>query len=579
MAWMENEVSLRLKGALMPRTAEEIVKMHDRMKTDAKKYQKLKRVCTEVAYPMRSDEWAVGRDDKGKQRGKRLFDATAPKDLEIWSSGIMGYYAPKEAPWFMERFTARAMMASKIVRKWLQELDEHMRYVLNRSGSMGVGGYYEAKKLAVSDSGCIGDSYLMIDEDIETGKLMCQTPHPREFSVRRDYFGRVVEIHREYTRTIDQIREEFGEQALTADQRTTADEDKGDNEITIIQATDRNPEYDPAEMGTRYMKWRSYFVQKGSGTEPEGKVMRQGGYRTLNPIPWSLNRPSHETYGRGIISQVLIEILTANYIGADMLQVSHQASNPTMIVTSALKHRFSRTPGKTIFTDTEGMSPITRVGDLVSKLIDTTGYPFGIDMLTRWTTMIDERFGIPLFLAMNTSDEPAKTATEIRDRKAERVVLMAPFLSTLGSTTDMELDRVFDIELAAGRAPEPPLEVLEAASGQIDIEYIGPLHHLLNQYYGTQTLLETLYYVQQVAAISPDSVLIIEGDRLLRKLLETNNTPEEVILEPNEVAEIRAIAAEQQEAKMMAELAAKAGQAAGGLTKKVDPESILGQVA
>ena len=563
----------------MARTAAEIIKAHDRMKTDAEKYRDLKRICTKMAYPMRSNIWDVETSDKGKRQGKELFDTTAAKDLEIWSSGIMGYYAPKESPWFTQQLSEKTLMLSKVVRKWLQDLDDHMRYTLNRSGSMGVGGYYEAKKMAITDSGCIGDSYLLIDEDVDSGKLMCQTPHPREFTVRRDYFGRVVELHREFKKTVQQVKDEFGERALTDEQRLTA-EDHGETEVVLIHATDRNPDYDPMQLGYKAMKWRSIIIQRqgGDGKEADGKIVKEGGYRTLNPIPWSLSRVADENYGRGVIAQILTEILTANYIGMDMLDVSQQAARPTMIVTSALRHRFTRQPGKTIFAQTEGMAPITRVGDMVSKLIDTSGYPFGIDMLQRWQEMIDQRFGIPLFLAINMGDSAAKTATEVRERKAERIVLMAPFLSTLGATTDMELDRVFDIELNAGRAPEPPMEVVEGLKGRIDVQYIGPLHQLLNQYYGTQNLIETLNYIQMVATLYPDAMLNADGDILLRKMLETNNTPEDIIRDPDVVAEIRAIDAQRQEMAMMAELAAKGGQAARGLGGKVDPDSVLAKM-
>ena len=562
----------------MARTPEEIIKTHERMKAEMGKYSKLKAVAVRMAYPMRSDVWGNEKDDEGKARGKDVYDPTAMKDLDLWSSGIMGYYAPKESKWFAERFTNRQLMRSKNVRRWFQELDEHLRYTLNRSGSMGVGGYYEAKKTTISDSGCIGDSYHMIDEDVESGRIMCQAPHPREYTMDRDYFGRVIEIHREFRKTLTQIKDEFGEQALTDEQKFTLKEEKGDaTKVTLIQATDRNPDYDPTEYGSRYMKWRTVIVQKTSGAQdtPEGKTIKTGGYRTLNPVPWSLNRVAHEIYGRGIVSQMLIEILTANYMSRDLLDVSQQAANPTMIVTSAIEHHFKRTPGKTIFTQTEGLGPVTKTGDMASRLIDTTGYPFGMNMLQFWQKTIDERFGIPLFLAMNMENDTTKTATEIRARRAERVILMAPFLSTLSSTTDMELDRVFDIELAAGRAPEPPLEVIEAVNGHIDVQYIGPLHHLLNQYYGTQNLLDTILYMQQVGTVSPDSLVVVEGDRLLRKLLETNNTPEDLILEPDEVAEIRAIAAQLKEAEIMAGLAAKAGQAVKGLGQKVDPDSVL----
>lgn len=565
----------------MARTAKEIIKVHSQMKEDMRKYRKLKRICISLSYPMRSDAWDEYQDtEKGEQRGKEIFDSTAAKDLELWSAGIMGYYSPKDAPWFINRFGDKKLMESKTVRRWLQDLDDHLRYTLSRSGCMGVGGYYEAKKTAIMDSGCIGDSYLMIDEDVESGKLMCQTPHPREFTVRRDYFGRVVEIHREWKKTLQQIKDEFGEKALTDGQEVDLNSGSGDTEVTLIHATDRNPDYDPTRMGSKYMKWRTALVSaeaQSDAGESDGKIIKEGGYRTLNPVPWSLNRVTHETYGRGIISQILIEILTANYIGRDMLDVSQQAAQPTMIVTSALEHRFTRKPGKTIFAQTEGLGPITKAGDMAARLIDSSGYPFGMDMLQRWQQMIDERFGVALFLEMNRERGKDETATAFLGRKAERVILMAPFLSTLGSNTDMELDRVFDIELASGRAPEPPEEVLRAVGSRIDVQYIGPLHHLLEQYYGTHNLLEAIEYIQYVASVPgfEDVGINVDKDRLLRKLLEKNNAPEDIVLEPDEVAELRAIIAQQQEAQMMAELAAKAGKGARGLGAKVDESSVL----
>lgn len=558
----------------MAREAKDILKAHEQMVRDREPYEKLKKVCVELSYPMRSNVWKVDEDDIGKQRGLATYDPTAGKALEIWGNGIMGNYAPKEERWFQQKFGDSELMASKNVRKWLQDTDKHLSFTLNRSGTMGAAGYYESKRMAITDSACIGDSFISIDEDKESGKLICQTPHPREFTVRRDYFGRIVEIHRELQKTLQQLKDEFGQNALTEDQKLAVAEGRGNVKVKLIQATDRNPDYNPDSELSKYMKWRTQFIQLTTEPGKEAKDVATGGYRTLNPVPWSLNRVSNETYGRGIVSQILIEIITANYMSMDMLHVSQQAARPTMIASSAIKHRFSRTPGKTIFAGTAGLAGI-KMGDLVTRLIDTTGYPFGMDILQQWRFLIEERFGVPLFLSLSMANQVEKTLGEVQARKAEQVVLMAPFLSTLSSVTDMELDRVFDIELSAGRMPEPPDEVLRATNGRIDVQYIGPLYHLLNQYYSTSNLLQTVANIQAVITTPglEDSISVIEGDTLMRKILESGNTPEEIILSPDEVMEIRAIAAQQAEAQMMAELAVKGGQAAQGLSKAPEPGS------
>jgi hypothetical protein len=535
----------------MARNPQDILKAHKDLIVIREPYEKLKRLCTMLTYPMRSEIWDEVTDDKGKMRGRHYYDPTAPKALEMWGNGIMGHYSPRQTPWFREIMPDPRLMKSKVVRKWLQDTDDHMHATLAKSN------YYEAKKLSVTDSGCIGDSFVYIDQDIETGKIMCQTPHPRQFYVRRDYFGRVVEIHDKFEKTIAQLKDEFGEDALS-DEQKLALENRPNLPIEVIHATDRNPDYDRTKDGARYMKWRTSFVNV-----PAKLTIKSGGYRTLNPVPWSLNRVSHEDYGRGIIGLILREIITANYIAYDMLGASQQSGHPTKVVHSALKNRWTRKPGADIFVEAEALLGI-KMGDLIANAFDNNGYPFGMDMLARWQGVIDERLGVPLFLAMAMMEQATdKTATEIRERKAERAVLMAPFLGTLGSTTDMELDRIHSIELNAGRAPAPPLEV----SGRVDVQYTGPLHQLLNFYYGTANLLETIANIQAVAQMYPDSIVVVEGDELMRKILQSGNAPEEIVLEADEVAEIRAIAAQQAEAQMLAELAVKGGQANTGLSK------------
>ena len=190
--------------------------------------------------------------------------------------------------------------------------------------------------------------------------------------------------------------------------------------------------------------------------------------------------------------------------------------------------------------------------------------------------MVENRFGVPLFLSMNNTT--AKTAYEVRQRQAERATLMAPFLGTLGTTTDMEFDRIYSIEAQAGRAPEPPQEILDAQNGRIDIQYIGPLFQLLQQYYETGNLLTTIANIRETLSVAPDSAMVVEGDELMRKILQSGNTPEEIIRSSDDVMELRAIAAQQEEAMMQAELAKKTSEAVPNLSGKIEKDSVLSKL-
>ena len=114
---------------------------------------------------------------------------------------------PKTTNWFVEQMADRELMKSKNVRQWLQDTDQHLRSVLDQSGPDDAN-YYNQKLISINDSGVIGNSFMYIEEDDETNKLMFSVPHPREFRIRRDFWGRVVAIHHKFIKTIEQVKSE-----------------------------------------------------------------------------------------------------------------------------------------------------------------------------------------------------------------------------------------------------------------------------------------------------------------------------------------------------------------------------------
>lgn len=551
-------------------TPKNIEDEQERMDTDFRECVKLKELAIQLSYPGRSDvmDWygSIADDRVKTKRGRKIYDPTAIRGLEIWSNGIIGNYMPREINWFQEEMSERELRDIKSVRKWLQETDEHMRFVLNQSN------YYEQKLVTIKDAGAIGDSYLFIEEDDDTGKQMMLAPHPREFRIRRDFWGRIVAIHHRFTKTIAQVKGEFGDDALSPTQKLSLTTNPNQN-ITIIHAIYKNIEFDPDQVGVKNMKWQHRYLNLEFK-----KIILETGTPTINPIPWNLNRPTHEQYGRGIVSQMFLEILTANLMGKDTLLASQQAARPAMLIPAALKHKIrTGAGGKTFVGNKEMMG--AKMGDLVARMIDTGGYPFGENNHEKWQAMIDDRFGLSLFLALNQANSQAyKNIEHIRASQAERAILMSPFLGTLGTTTDMEFDRIYSIELEADRAPEPPLEVLQSTSGRIDIQYNGPLTQLLKQHYETGNLLITIANMQSAMAVAPDSAIVVDGDELMRKILKSGNAPEDIILTREEVTEIKAILAQQQEAEANAELAAKTASMVPDLSKKIEEDSVLSEL-
>uniref|UniRef100_A0A6M3KC95 Putative head tail connector protein n=1 Tax=viral metagenome TaxID=1070528 RepID=A0A6M3KC95_9ZZZZ len=569
----------------MDLTYESINKEQARLEEYRKDFEPLKRICCDMAYPERVSAWdfqsaATGEGVKGKKiqsRIKRLYDPTAMKAFGIWSSGIIGHYMPKNINWFSEELGDRRLKDSKPIIKWLQETDEHLRYVLRSSGGFASGNnYYTQKAVAIKDGGCIGDSFMYIERDRETNKLFMQTCHPNEFWLKRDYWGRIVAIHHKTVTTMRNLVDEYGMKALNQDQQLkyrAPDSDK-DASITLIHGVYKNTDFQPDKPGVKNMRWQHVYIN----VEGKHKIL-QTGSRKMNPVVWSLNRPSSEMYGRGVIGSMLIEILTSNFIAKDMLTASSVAVRPPMLMTQALRHKLDMGAGAVNFINNKEMMGV-KMGDLVARLIDSSGYPFGVEQHQYWQSIIEDRLGVSLFLSLNmASAQGYKNVDHIETAKAERAVLMAPFLGTLDSVTDMDLDRVYDLELDAGNAPPIPEEVANSTDGRVDINYIGPLNQILKQYYEVGSLMTTINNMLAVMQIDPDAALVVKGDELMRRILRGGNSPEDIINSPQEVMEIKAIMAQQAEDARQMELMAKGASAVPSLGAKIDKDSLLGKVA
>lgn len=566
----------------MDLTYETVNKEQSYLEAQRKDYEKVKRLCCDLAYPDRVSSWdwlfsTTGASTPGKKYSgfyKRTHDGTAKYAFEVWRNGIMGHFFPKQINWFREYYSDRKLKDSRAVIKWLQDTDEHMVSVLNNSGSVGCDNdYYNQKRWFLGDAGCIGDSFLFIERDRQTNKQFFMAVHPKDCWIRRDFWGRIVNVHYRMGQTLGKLVQEFSIGSLSEAQKISYQGEGGaDAPVTVIYGIYKNYDYMPGRPGTMNMPWQTVYVNM------EGKkAIRHSGEYTLNPVPFSMRRPSDWSYGQGVVYSNIIECLLVDEIGKTMLMGAQQAVNPAMLVSSAIMNKLRLNPGAVNKVDSKSMAGV-KMGDMLARIVDSNGYPFGRDQQELWIELVNKRFGVPLFVALNAKENSGRTAFEVNQIKAEQAVLLGPTVSEISSVTDMEFDRIYQLELDSGDAPEPPGEILESNQGRIDLNYIGPLNQLLKQYYESNALLTTIGYIQQVLTIAPEAAVVFDGDELLRKIMRSANSPEELILTDMEVQEIRAMSAQIAEDQRQAQLLGEGSKGAANLSKNIEPNSILARL-
>ncbi len=191
-------------------------------------------------------------------------------------------------------------------------------------------------------------------------------------------------------------------------------------------------------------------------------------------------------------------------------------------------------------------------------------------------TRIKKAFYEDLFLMISDMDRRQVTATEIDERKEEKLLALGPMLTRIDKDGLSPLvDRTFNIAYRKGLIPQPP----DAIQGQqLRVEYVSVMA-LAQKRVGIEALERTAGFIGQAAQVSPTVLDVVDTDELVRQYAEAMGVPPKVLVAQEKVDQVR-----QQRAQQQAEQQAAAN--APGLAKAVkdasqastDQGSVLGNL-
>jgi len=141
---------------------------------------------------------------------------------------------------------------------------------------------------------------------------------------------------------------------------------------------------------------------------------------------------------------------------------------------------------------------------------------------------------------------------------AEKAAVLGAELGPLNAELARMLERVYDIEMSAGRMPPPPDVLLELADRDpalsFDPVFMGPLAQAQKERFAKDGLRKFLTEITPMVGIRPDILDNIDIDELTRYIAKSDNVPAKIIVDLATVRAIRQgrMQAEQQQASMEA---------------------------
>jgi hypothetical protein len=403
----------------------------------------------------------------GKVNGK-LLDSTAMLAARTLASGLMAGLTSPARQWFRLGIGSPALSEVPEVRAWLDDVTARMLRVFARSN------LYNALAVVYEELAVFGTGAMVVVEDgPETVRAWPLSAG--EYWLGASERGKVNTLYRALPMTAFQLVERFGRDAVSTLVRERYDRGEWDHEVEVVNAIEPNEPVavDGAE-GRRPVRiralagdWRFrsvWFERAGHG----GRLLDLAGYEEFPAMCPRWHLAGNDVWGRSPGMDALPDAKSLQLLQQRLAQALDKMVSPPMVAPPSMRGEpQDHAPGAVIYVaDTQG-----------------AGYRPAYQLklpLDQMRAIIQDRqqavraaFHADLFL-MATHLEEVRSATEIAERRDEKLVMLGPVLERLhDDLLEPLIGRVFQLMARAGEIPPPPSPLFDGL--RLQPEYVSPM--------------------------------------------------------------------------------------------------------
>jgi len=420
----------------------------------------------------RAGRFEITDVNRGEKRYNQILDNTGSVASRVLSSGMHAAMSSPAQPWYRLGTPYPELNDDWEVRFWLDTVTDRMRSAMQRSN------LYQSLPSLYQDAGDFATGAMLVEKDLENVAWTRVLPIG-SYMVANDPKGRVNTFAREFTMTIRQVLEEFGER--DADGEITNWENFSlhvkaqyarkhfEHRIDVCHVIAPNPEHDPGAIEAKYKRFLSCYFERSANAGD--RTLRDSGYDLFPVIVARWRVTGEDSYGTDCPGMMALgDIRQLQQTEKVALQALEKQVNPPLVGGSGLRGvTVSTIPGHLTLEDAiegrKGLRPIYEV-------MPQTGPVEAKQQQVR--ERINRAYFVDVFqMLLAMQDRKLITAREIDAREGERLLAMGPVLEQFNQDVhDPLIDLYFAYMLEDGLIPPPP-PILEGVT--LRVEYISIL--------------------------------------------------------------------------------------------------------
>ncbi|TSA28592.1 hypothetical protein D4R71_00370 [bacterium] len=529
------------------------------LKREYQKWQPTHKELSQYLYPTKGFFEATTPNTGSKINHTLLIDEEATFDIDTFKSGMTSGFTSPARPWFKFYLEDKELMEIEQVKWWLQDSQEVMQAVFQKSN------FYSVLTSMYAELAAFGTACAIIEEDINT--VIHLTNYTiGEYCLGRDKHGRINAFYRKFWMTAGQMVSEFGLGNVSDAVQIAWQGNNPDQWYLVHHLIEINNDRIPFMKDYKNMEFRTVYWQDNTGN----KFLRIGGYEELPLLgPRFEFTTNADSYGKGAGWKALGSVKELQKKVKDELIAIEKGANPPLQVDASVQGEVNTLPGG--ITKFSAQLPNAGVKPAYEVKLDIANLDASIEGTRR---KIKKFFFADLFLMMIEAEQKGSpiTATEIVEKVNERISKIGPVLELWQGDEFIKsaIDRTFAICLRNNMFPEPPPEIGDI---EIKVQYTSILAQA-QKMVDIQAIDIWTAGVLQDAGVDESALDLINFDEKNRHKAEMLGIPPKIINSITTVANIRrekakALEAAEAESRMagMAEAAAKGGKAVESMGK------------
>lgn len=502
-------------------------------------------------------QFTVTDTNRGEKRNNKIINNTSLLAVRTLRSGMMGGVTSPARPWFRLTTPDPALADIDEVKQWLHIVSQRMSTTFLRSN------LYNALPILYGDMGTFGTAAMLVEEDFDTA-IRCYPFPIGSYSLANDEKGGIGVFFREFRLTVRQIVSKFGKEEeekvnwdnISSHVKNLYERGTLDAWVDVCHVIHANSDYDPNGFGANTKKYRSVYYEKGTNsstnsgytTSDDNTYLRDSGYDYFPVLAPRWEVTGEDVYGTNCPGMIALgDTKSLQVMEKRHAQAVEKKVNPAMAAPTAMKtEKLSHLPGDVTYLDErEGQKGFRAVHDINFQTNELE------NKMAVNEQRIERAYFVDLFLMLATMDRSQITATEILERKEEKLLSIGPVLEQLNQDLlNPLIDITFDIMQNQGLIPPPP-EVLQGVA--LKVEYISIMHQA-QKMAGLGGIDRLMSFVGQAAEFNPTSLDKINIDQTIDEYAEITGVPPDIVNSTEVVENIRASRQQAEQAAEQMEL-------------------------